>query len=719
MTFSNHYRNSSPSGGRHHVAGPRASTGMVQLGSSVDPYEQPRHFYNYDDYPSDAGYASTAYKHYPMRRSPVEARPVSTSKIHDHGHSAKRRTEYTIEPQSQPSLSQSQQRHRSRSNTASAVDIYQNPARLSVPSHHGSGYGQPHSPVATSSGQYLAPGSHHGSRHRRVYSNNDYASDTGRLDSHDHAKHRSSRHRSHRDAPPSSRRRHPDYESIKKGEDIDRYDAYSYTTPREQFDRDYPVRPRRHVARTSLDRPVSMTVMEDHPQWLSRKDRSHGPPPTSRGFDKLDQEGRPRSTRGNDDYHHRETSRSRGGNDRSLVVMPHDSDDGYESYGDHRRHRRHREHRSHHESDRRHREDRSPRPHDNGANDRALVGLGTAALGNGYSDISDYDRRQASRQHRRSRDPERDYDATQSTSRELIERPLPSSDTNKQIYLEPVDPRMRHRSRSRRHSRRRRDNESDGLTDDDDLRRYQREPSASPRHRHSSEDTSEDNHPASRHRPPRQRSTVRSPSRSRSPSNDSKDGGKKVVAVDPPAQKEPELVPKGILKKPRPAFPEEPNPVREGVAPLKDAEKNGIPPGARWTKIDRRLVNPGALRLAGERFEEREEYVIVLKVLSKEEIQQLAVATQAIRDARQKESTRDRRERRDKSQRDGHHGDSTSSDDEFEDDEDHRREPLQIEAPPASRQSPQNSTLPERPRVSSHSLHGNEKARVNQSTAQA
>ncbi|KAJ5107762.1 hypothetical protein N7456_004437 [Penicillium angulare] len=719
MTFSTHYRNSSPSGGRHHVAGPRASTGMVQLDSSVDHYEPPRHFYNHDDYPSDAGYASTAYRHYPMRRSPVEARPVSTSKIHDPGHSAKRRTEYAIEPQSQPSHSQSQHRHRSRSNTASAVDLYQNPARLSVPSHHGSGYDRPHSPVVTSSGQYLAPGSPHGGRHRRVYSSNAYASDTGRLDSHDRVKHRSSRHKSHHDAPSSSRRRHPDYERIKRGEDINAHDAYSYTTPREQFDRDYPVRPRQHVARTSLDRPLSMTVMEDQPQWLSRKDRSHGPPPTSRGFDRLDREGRPRSTRGNDDYHHhRETSRPRADNDRSLVVVPRDSDDGYESYGDHRRRRRHREHREHHESDRRHRDDRSPRPHDNGANDRALVGLGTAALGNGYSDMSDYDHRQAPRQHRRSRDPQRDYDTTQSTSRELIERPSPSSDRNQQIYLEPVDPHMRHRSRSRRHSRRRRDNESDGLTDDDDLRRYQREPSASPRHRHSSEDTSEDNHPASRQRPPRQRSTVRSPSRSRSSSNDSKDGGKKVVAVDPPTHKEPELVPKGILKKPRPAFPEEPNPVREGVAPLKDAENNGIPPGARWTKISRGVVNPMALQLAGERFEERRDYVIVLKVLSKEEIWRLAEATRAIRVERQKELTRDRRERRDRNQRDGHHGDSTSSDDEFEDDED-RREPLQIEAPPASRQPTQNPTLPERPRASSHSLHGNESARANQSTAQA
>ncbi|RHZ73315.1 hypothetical protein CDV55_105621 [Aspergillus turcosus] len=51
--------------------------------------------------------------------------------------------------------------------------------------------------------------------------------------------------------------------------------------------------------------------------------------------------------------------------------------------------------------------------------------------------------------------------------------------------------------------------------------------------------------------------------------------------------KEPDDRPKGILKPPREKFPEDPNPVREGVAPLKDAHKKGIPPGARWTEIDR------------------------------------------------------------------------------------------------------------------------------------
>ena len=74
---------------------------------------------------------------------------------------------------------------------------------------------------------------------------------------------------------------------------------------------------------------------------------------------------------------------------------------------------------------------------------------------------------------------------------------------------------------------------------------------------------------------------------------------------------------------------EDPTPVR--FAPLKDAHKQGIPPGARWTKISRFLVFPEALVAGNERFEERSDYVIVLRVLSKEEIQAYAVKTQEIR----------------------------------------------------------------------------------------
>lgn len=92
--------------------------------------------------------------------------------------------------------------------------------------------------------------------------------------------------------------------------------------------------------------------------------------------------------------------------------------------------------------------------------------------------------------------------------------------------------------------------------------------------------------------------------------------------------------PKSILRPPREKFPEDPAPVREGVAPLKDAGKKGIPPNARWTKIDRKLVNPEALEAGNERYEERVDYVIVLRVLTKEEIEQYAAKTQELRAAR-------------------------------------------------------------------------------------
>jgi hypothetical protein len=60
-----------------------------------------------------------------------------------------------------------------------------------------------------------------------------------------------------------------------------------------------------------------------------------------------------------------------------------------------------------------------------------------------------------------------------------------------------------------------------------------------------------------------------------------------------------------------------------------------IPPDARWTKIDRKLVNPEALEEAKERFEERQDVLIVLRVLTKEEIQTLTDRTHHIREARE------------------------------------------------------------------------------------
>ena len=107
---------------------------------------------------------------------------------------------------------------------------------------------------------------------------------------------------------------------------------------------------------------------------------------------------------------------------------------------------------------------------------------------------------------------------------------------------------------------------------------------------------------------------------------------KQVRVVSPPREKDQKKPVKGILKQPRSKFPEDKNPIREGVAPHKDDKtKANVPPGARWTKINRQLVNPEALTIGKERFEVRDDFVIVLRVLSKEEIQAYATATAQLR----------------------------------------------------------------------------------------
>ncbi|OAA72136.1 hypothetical protein ISF_01209 [Cordyceps fumosorosea ARSEF 2679] len=118
---------------------------------------------------------------------------------------------------------------------------------------------------------------------------------------------------------------------------------------------------------------------------------------------------------------------------------------------------------------------------------------------------------------------------------------------------------------------------------------------------------------------------------------------KHARVVSPPRDKREDKPLRGILKQPSASFPEEANPVREGVAPHKEDKKlKEVPPGARWTKINRKVVNPEALTIGQERFEERDDFVIVLRVLSKEEIQAYAAATQVLRERRR---TRDRPDR--------------------------------------------------------------------------
>lgn len=100
----------------------------------------------------------------------------------------------------------------------------------------------------------------------------------------------------------------------------------------------------------------------------------------------------------------------------------------------------------------------------------------------------------------------------------------------------------------------------------------------------------------------------------------------------PPSPLKPDSHLKSILKPPRASFPEDAIPIREGTAPRDDTKmRPGVPHDANWTKIDRRLVSPEALDTGDEPYEVRPDYVIVLRVLSKEEIQMYAAKTEEIR----------------------------------------------------------------------------------------
>ncbi|RAL64929.1 hypothetical protein DID88_001521 [Monilinia fructigena] len=155
---------------------------------------------------------------------------------------------------------------------------------------------------------------------------------------------------------------------------------------------------------------------------------------------------------------------------------------------------------------------------------------------------------------------------------------------------------------------------------------------------------------------------------------------KQLRVVSPPREKVEEKSEKPILLQ-----------FVRGVAPLKDAKKDGVPPDARWTKIARKLVNPAALEVGKERFEARDDFVIVLRVLSREEIQAYATATQQIRAAREEEeerahrrARREARERRNRRREEHgrsrqHHSESDTSESYEED-----RPRMLEQAPPGS-----------------------------------
>ncbi|PLN74966.1 hypothetical protein BDW42DRAFT_47358 [Aspergillus taichungensis] len=605
------YRTMSPSNSRM-VDPMRASTGTVPLSSPYDPYDLSAVRQGLT-----ASYTpSPVYEPRYLREPRLEAQPISSKSYRDSDHGTKVRTEYAI-------------RSRPRSSTTSVADGRPQNLHLRSSPVITAGHGRTPSPLPNHE-RYLVPAST--SRHQRHYhlAPTDYSSDTGRLDPNARAGRSRMAYGAYRGYEHNDRWRYPPTGKLRKGEDIDDYESYTYTNPREQFEKDSAARLRADRGGYRRDRPLSLTGIDDSQLTHRKEPRALGPPPSQRGFERLDRDRRLTYTSGDSDADLTSARRR-----RPPVALHQDPDEVYDSYRDDReegRHRRH--HRRPQRPDEEggqpsHGDDRSPRTP--ATKDLVLSGgapgLGTAGLASGY--LGDY---------------------------ELSPRP-------DRLHPDDHDSRSRH-GRSRRPSRRRAGSDSDAYSSDEDLKNYRREPPAprklpSPNGSPSGSDWSLGMEPRQHRTPSRRRiGDVSSPRES---------GGIKRIESTP--NKELDTPPKGILKRPKDRFPEDPNPVREGVAPLKDAHSKGIPPGARWTKIDRRLVNPAALEAGHERFEERSEYVIVLRVLSKEEIQAYALKTQEIRDERYQEYVSERRRRREEDRRHGRITDDFSSDDEEDDDE--------------------------------------------------
>ncbi|KAI4089508.1 MAG: hypothetical protein LQ344_005334 [Seirophora lacunosa] len=289
---------------------------------------------------------------------------------------------------------------------------------------------------------------------------------------------------------------------------------------------------------------------------------------------------------------------------------------------------------------------RSHHRHKGSRDDRDYLAPKEPAESNSASTVSreesDEERRERRRRRRERREREDrearelvERERRQAAEREALPKPAPARepvprdiiDHREELLREPVVPREPERRRDAEEVAPSRDL---AIREQPSSERHTQDPRIEavappvprPRHhRHHSRSKSRDSFSDSD-------SSISSTSSTRRP--------RTVRLVTPTSERAPSQppAPKSILRAPREKFPEDPAPVREGVAPLKDAGKKGIPPNARWTKIDRKLVNPEALEAGNERYEERVDYVIVLRVLTKEEIEQYAAKTQELRNAR-------------------------------------------------------------------------------------
>lgn len=670
------YREHSP--GSRRLADPmRSSTGTV-FSSGFDPYYPPPR--------NSVGSFAT-----PRRPPVLEAQPISTRTYQGQGGAGtKSKTEYAIKPRRgtleqdtvppprRPlSMAGPQPSARPRPVITSTVDRPRSPA------------GKPTYP-RDDSHPYILPASKPHRHHKRIFSAD--GEDVHRLSATQRGEKDSAERGGYRSSGVGGQRSYPVQAPLVRYQGPTDYDDYSYTNPREQFDRDYPApRPRpRTDSYTRRDRPMSMANIEDAlPPVQSRRDP--GPPPLSRGLEKLPRMDEPRangrSAPGSDysrssEARTSESSRSSDMPQRRLskkgpVSLHQDRDEGYSSYReghDEPRDRHYRKER--YDEDRkppsdRHHDSRDDRRHAKSHDDHrersglgggiaaagiAAGGLAAAGLASSLKDSrnQDYDPDEVARRERKERRrreaTERDHDA------EAVNRDR-RSDKPRDREIDPRDEPTLLRDR-----RRDRDGKGGSDSSDDHAREHERHRRRHHKDRKARDEESdagsdlrtpvlpqgaqrdprvrvaepEDSEIGERHRRRRDRVLSDDEAYAETPAGTDDERPRAIPLVEPTA-KEPEAAPKGILKAPKEKFPEDPSAVREGVAPLKDAGKKGVPSGARWTKISRNLVNPAALEDAHERFEERPDYVIVLRVLTKEEIQKFAVKTQEIRGKRQTE----------------------------------------------------------------------------------
>ena len=268
----------------------------------------------------------------------------------------------------------------------------------------------------------------------------------------------------------------------------------------------------------------------------------------------------------------------------------------------------------------------------------AVAGLtGAAIKGSSRPEEASEDDTHKDRRHRKHRHRDRTDEVPDPREVDLAERtPVPPDGRVNDDRLQVMpkrddstsesyeDEHQRHRRRRRKH----RDRDEVDPVDAVDPRSGTIDPARTEKELADSEEVER---PRRRHERPRTREpeAPELERRTMSPGEDEDDRPRRVQLVEP--ERKEQFVPKGILKTRKVPFPEDPNPEREGVRPLKDVSKAGVPEGARWTKISRLLVNPEALEKAQERFEEREDYVIVLRVVTREEIEKFAEKTSELR----------------------------------------------------------------------------------------